>query len=232
MIIYQSKPTIVIKINDEILKIFPDNESCKEEFNTLNKANQHILVKGNPSEYEMSLVKPLSIFHNILIMKYAQGIPLSKALPLQNSVVEVGKCLAKFHSKDYEVNGIKSPRIYGDFSIHHIFINSVDRVISTIDPGGNFLVLENQLEDVVRFLFSVTEVFRFQPFTSRMVIKAFVRGYLINKEIDFNDLKKVLKLRKEKSVVKYRLQKSPLKASIGIITLFYNQLIILWALKF
>lgn len=232
MIIYQLKPTIVVKINGEILKIFPDNASCKEEFNRLNKTNEVLLAKENPAEYEMSVVKVLSTFNNILIMEHANGIPLAKALPLQNSVEIVGKCLAKFHLKNYEVNGIKSPRIFGDFSIYHIFINSDDRVISTIDPGGNYLVLENQLEDVARFLFSVTEVFRYQPLTSCKVIKAFVKGYLINKEIDFNDLKKVLDLRKEKSVAKYRLQKSPFNARIGNFILFYNRLIILWALKF
>ena len=105
-------------------------------------------------------------------------------------------------------------------------------MISTIDPGGNFLAEENQLEDVARFLFSVAETFRYQPFTSCKVIKSFLKGYLIVKEIDLNDLKKVLDLRKEKSVKKYRLQKSPFKARIGNFILFYNRLNILWALKF
>jgi len=232
LIIYQSKPTIVIKINDEILKIFPDNASCIEEFNRLNKTIDPLLMKDNPAEYEMSVVRALSTFNNVLIMEHANGIPLAQALPLQNSVEIVGKSLAKFHLKNYEINGIKSPRIFGDFSIDHIFINSDDRVISTIDPGGNFLAEEDQLEDIARFLFSVTEVFRYQPFTSYKVIKSFLKGYLIIKEIDFNDLKKVLDLRKEKSVKKYRLQKPPFKARIGNIILFYNRLIILLALKF
>lgn len=232
MIIYQSKPTIVVKINNEILKIFPDNSSCKEEFDRLNKINEPLLPKENSCDYQMTVVKALSIFNNVLTMEHADGVPLANALPLQNSVAIVGKCLAKFHLKNYEVNGVKSTRIFGDFSIYHIFINSDDRVISTIDPGGNFLVLEDQLEDVARFLFSVTEVFRYQPFTSRKVIKAFINGYLTNKEINFNDLKKVLDLRKDKSIAKYRLQKSTFKARIGNVILFYNRLIILWALKF
>jgi len=99
LIIYQSKPTIVIKINDEILKIFPDNASCIEEFNRLNKTIDPLLMKDNPAEYEMSVVRALSTFNNVLIMEHANGIPLAQALPLQNSVEIVGKSLAKWDQK-------------------------------------------------------------------------------------------------------------------------------------
>ena len=231
MVIYQLKPTIVVKINNEVFKIFSDIESCKEEFNRLNKSHELLVARENPAEYEMTVVKALSTFKNVLVMEHANGIPLYKSPSLQDTVAIVGKYLAKFHQIKYEVDGVYSPRIFGDFSIDHIYVNSDVRVISTIDPGANFMVVGNQLEDVARFLFSITERFRYHPFASFRVINAFVRGYLINKDIDFHDLKKVLDFRKERSVAKYRLQKSPVRARIGAMILNYNRLIIWWALK-
>ena len=231
MIIYQLKPTIVVKVNDEILKIFSDNASCEEEFNIVNQIDKPLVASEDLNEYQLTVVKGLSIFKNVLVMEHANGIPLYKVVPLEDSVAIVGECLAKFHQKNYELDGVYSPRIFGDFSIDHIYINSDVRVISTIDPGANFMVIGNQLEDVARFLLSATETFRYHPLASFRVIKAFVRGYLINKDIDFNDLKQVLDFRKERSVAKYRLQKSPVRARIGAIILNYNRLIIWWALK-
>lgn len=231
MIIYQLKPTIVVKVNDEILKIFSDNTSCEEEFNRLSQINKPLVASDDLNEYQLTVVKGLSTFENVLVMEHADGIPLYKVVPLQDTVAIVGEYLAKFHKKNYELDGVCSPRIFGDFSIDHIYVNSDDRVISTIDPGANFMVIGNQLEDVARFLFSATETFRYRPFVSVRILKAFVRGYLINKDIDFNELKKVLDFRKERSVAKYRLQKSPVRASIGAMILNYNRVIIWWALK-
>jgi len=232
MIIYQLKPTIVAKVNNEIVKIFSDNVSCEEEFERLHKVSKPLIERDNDNEYEMSVVKAMFCFRNILIMEHANGIPLIKTEPLQDMVALVGNYLAKFHQKNYEVDGVYSPRIFGDFSIDHVYINSDDQVISTIDPGANFLVIGNQLEDVARFLFSTTETFRYKPLASYRVIKAFLHGYIINKDIDFNDLKEVLDFRKERSVLKYRLQKSPFRARIGAIILNYNRLVIWWALKY
>ena len=232
MIIYQLKPSIVVKVNDEILKIFSDNASCEIEFNRLNQINKPLIASEDANEYQLTVVKGLSIFKNVLVMEHANGIPLCKVVPLQDTVAIAGIYLAKFHEKNFELDGVCGPRLLGDFVIDHIYINTDDKAITIIDPGGNYMVIGNQLEDIARFLFSVSDAFRYKPIISIKIMKAFIKGYLINKEIDFNDLKKVLDLRKEKSVAKYRLQKSPFNARIGNFILFYNRLIILWALKF
>ena len=232
MNIYQLKPTIVAKVNNEIVKIFSNNVSCEEEFERLHKVSKPLIERDNDNEYEMSVVKAMFCFRNILIMEHANGIPLIKTEPLQDMVALVGNYLGRFHQNKYEVDGIYSPRIFGDFSIDHIYVNTDTRVISTIDPGANFMVIENQLEDVARFLFSVTETFRYHPFVTCKVLKAFINGYLINKNVDLKGLKEVLDFRKERSVAKYKIQKSPFRARIGTIFLSYNRLIIWWALKF
>lgn len=231
MIIYQLKPTFVANVEGEILKVFPNNNKCIEEFDILNKINEPLVSKNNPDDYKMSLVKPISIFKNVLIMEHASGIPLIKSLPLLKSVTIVGECLAKFHLKNFEINGIFSPRIFGDFSIDHIYINTNTRSITTFDPGTNFMSTENQLEDIARFLFSVAETFRYKPFISQRVMRAFIKGYTINKEIDFNDLKKIINFRKKQSIEKYKLQKSYFRARVGFVILNYNHQIIRMALR-
>ena len=95
-----------------------------------------------------------------------------------------------------------------------------------IDPGNNFMVSGNQLEDVARFIFSVTEVFRLRPVTAARLINKFYEGYSSSAPVDFLDLKATIDFRKKRSLEKYRLQKSPFRAFLGSIILKYNRLII------
>lgn len=231
MNIYQLKPTIVVKIKDEIYKIFGDSDSCKDEYMRLNKINEPLISNSSTHDYEMSLVKAKSFFKNVLIMEYVNGVPLIKSSSILKSVSISGECLAEFHLKDYQVDGIFGPRLLGDFSIDHIYINNDDKVITVIDPGLNYMVMGNQLEDIARFLFSVSDSFRYQPYASRKIMKAFIQGYISNKEIDFNELGKTINHRKAVSMQKYTLQKSFFKALIGHILIHYYRLIIRISLK-
>lgn len=231
MDIYQLKPTIVVKIKDKIYKIFSDSDSCKEEFMRLNKINEPLISHSSTHDYKMSVVKAISIFKNVLIMEYANGVPLIKAPYLLKSVSIIGEYLAKFHLKNYQIDEVCGPRLLGDFVIDHIYINTDDKAITIIDPGGNYMVVGDQLEDIARFLFSVSDAFRYKPIISIKIMKAFIKGYLINKEIDLNDLEKAINNRKKVSMQKYSLQKSYFKALIGHRLISYSRFIIRIALK-
>jgi len=226
MIIYQLKPSVVIKIEKEVLKIFSSNALCEEEFKRLNKINTPLVSKDHLNEYEMSVVRVIQQFNKILVMEPANGIALSKEDKLEDLVKIVGQYLALFHKNSYLIDGINSSRIFGDFSIDHIFLDTKEKIISIIDPGANFLEIGDQLEDIVRFLFSVTETFRYRPYKASKVMKNFLYGYKSNRDIDMIFLKETLSKRKKISLKKYMLQKSNLKALIGYLMLNYNRLLI------
>lgn len=227
MIIYQLNPTIVAKINDEILKIFPDEESCEEEFNSLRKVTLPLVEKHGTNEYEMSLVETLGRFKSVLIMAHVDGLCMSDSSSMSHDISYlIGEYLAKFHLVDFDVAGLCGPKLYGDFSINHIYVDFQLKTITLIDPGKNFMVQGNQLEDVVRFMFSVIEAFRYRPFYARAVIKKFINGYSGLKPIDGDELKSIINLRKKRSIEKYHLQKSPFRARLGTLILNYNRMII------
>ena len=232
MLIYQSNPTIVAKVNNQVLKIFSDTVSCEEEFNRLGKVTSPLVDKSHSNQYEMSVVKSLGIFNNILIMAPADGICLSSIPSVSDGTyVIVGEILAEFHLMKFDINGIYEPRLFGDFSIKHIYVNSKLKIISLIDPGANFMVQGNQLEDVVRFLFSVVDFFRYRPIRACFILKSFMNGYLSQKSIDSDDLKLMINYRKQRSIEKYHLQKTPLRARLGTIILNYNRAVIWLALR-
>ena len=231
MQIYQLSPTIVVRVKDEIVKIFDSADECRTEADRLNKVVLPLVDRSHSGDYEMSVVKVVSSVKNILIMEKAQGVSIVKSKNMRLLVNLVGGYLAKFHQNEFNIDGISSPRLFGDFSIDHVFIDSDHKKISTIDPGGNFMVIGNQLEDVARFLFSVTESFRYRPLICCKVLKAFLSGYQINREVELCELKEVLDFRKKRSIVKYKLQKSPIKALLGVLILNYNRLVIKMVLK-
>ena len=67
----------------------------------------------------MSMVKGVMQHKQILIMEVGIGKPLTD-LSISLEFSGVGG-LAKFHSRTIELNGLVAPRIFGDFSIDHIF---------------------------------------------------------------------------------------------------------------
>ena len=231
MQILQSSPTIVVDVSGDLVKIFRNSDECKEEVDRLNKAMSPLVVRSCVDDYEMSVVKVVASFKNILVMERAKGVTLVDSQDLDFHIDLIGKYLAKFHRNVYEIEGVSSPRIFGDFSVDHVFIDPDIKLISTIDPGANFLVIGNQLEDIARFLFSVTERFRYRPLLCSRIMKSFLGGYRASKSFEFSDLSAVLNFRKKRSVEKYRLQKSPMRAFFGVILLNYNRLIIKWILK-
>lgn len=231
MKIYQLNPTVVIGIKDEIYKVFQTECECELEFARLMIFSSPLIERDAPYGYEMTVVKGISIHRNILVMEAASGVSLSNVSSLIDATELVGAHLAKFHLKVFEVDGELSSRLFGDFSIDHIYIDIDLKKITTIDPGANFMIQGNQLEDVARFLFSVVEAYRYRPLTARKVLKAFINGYSSLKQIDSNDLAVTIAFRKRRSIEKYTMLKSPFRAFLGRLILYYNRAIIWWALK-
>ena len=233
MTIYQTKPTIVVSINNEVFKLFSNLENCEEEFNRLGIVTLPLVEKCAINEYEMSVVKTRGILKNILIMERADGICLSSnSFISKRYVYLIGKYLAKFHLKNFKLEGIPGKRQIGDFVIDHIYINKKTEVITLIDPGKSFMMCGNQLEDVVRFMYSVMERYRYRPFIACSILKSFINGYKTQKSINANDLKNTVDFREKRSLEKYYRQKTLLRARLGHFIMKYNRAFLLLVLKY
>lgn len=231
MKIYQLNPTVVVGVEAEIYKIFKTVCECEQEFARLIMFSSPLVERDASDGYEMSVVKGIYSHRNILSMEVAPGVSLSNAPSLMDATELVGVYLAKFHLRAFEVDGEISTRLFGDFSIDHIYIDANLKTITAIDPGANFMIIGNQLEDMARFLFSVVEVYRYRPLSARRVIKAFINGYLSVRRVDAGELVATIDYRKKRSIEKYRMLKSPVRAFLGRLILYYNRAIIRWALR-
>lgn len=231
MQVYQISPTLVVGVNDEIIKIFDSAEECQKETQRLKFSMTPLVDSCHADEYRLHLVRVISSFDKVLVMERAQGVPLAALKNMDGSVKLVGKYLGKFHQKLFEVNGVSSPKLFGDFSIYHIYVDPKNKVISTIDPGANFMVEGNQLEDVARFLFSAVERFRLKPFTACSVMRSFMEGYMEYAPANSSELSETIRYRKKISQGKNKIFKTPLKAYFGGLFLIYYRCLIWCAIR-
>lgn len=230
MQIYQLKPTVVVGIDRHVIKIFNSAAECEKEAERLNRAVTPLLDRCESWQYEMTVVKVDHSYSNVLVMEKAHGRPLVRAK--DSRLVELaGQCLAQFHKQVFDIDGTSAPRLFGDFAIDHLFVDIKLKTIKTIDPGANFMTKGVQLEDMARFLFSVTEAYRYRPLLSAKLLKAFFDGYRKEKNVELAMVRSALDFRKRRSQEKYKMQKSPSRAVIGGLILNYNRLLIRWVLK-
>ena len=225
MIIYQTNPTVVVRADNWVVKIFPSIDDCEEEYLRLQKGKVALIERFGDG-YELKTINAVRAHQNVMVMEAASGCALKNLARSTEAVTLVGEYLAKFHREPYEIDGDSAPRMVGDFSIDHLFVDFEQKKISLIDPGGNYLVKGNQLEDLARFVFSVRERYRYRIRLSTVVIRSFFTSYMQFNQIELGELTATLDLRQKKSAQKYKLQKSSIRAHLGILSLKINRAII------
>ena len=222
MKIFQTSPTLVYAIKQKVYKVFNDKESCINEFNILNRTD-HILVHQDLKEdFSLELMRVERFNNKTLVMERAQGKSLIDLCNQKNFSL-VGLCLAKFHKLNKEV-------LLGDFAVNHLFINEADKKVEFIDPGVNFMIAGNSYEDIARFLFSLSETYRYSPKKIILSITYFLKGYKMNSSINTKELNKMINFRMKRSYQKYKMQKSFFKSRLGFLILLYNRIIIFLAI--
>ena len=230
MEIYQTNPTFVFQMGSKVYKIFNDELSCKNEFELLNRGDNILISSSSGNNYDIHINTPICFFNEVLVLKRASGKNLIETNNNEDAAI-VGKCLGKYHKKNISISGTTNGKLLGDFAINHIFIDAESRKIELIDPGANYMVDGNYDEDVSRFLFSVIEAYRYRPYKAILIMRSFLFGYSKTNTIDHINLVNMINFRKKRSLEKYRMQQSFIRASFGEIVLSYNKLIILRALK-
>ena len=226
MIIAQKKPTIVIICIDRVLKVFETLEDTQAEYENLTKFNSHFVKKKDESEYEMALINVINKDSNILILEKAKGMKLSKLLPIDQKYANIiGENLSKFHLNK-NINILDNKFLYGDFVLNHIFIDDINKIITLIDPGRNFLVNGNQLEDLARFMYSIVDKYKYFPILTWNIINNFLYSYNKNINIDTYELIDSLRVRRDISIKKYFNERSIFKGWINFLLLYikYNYL--------
>jgi hypothetical protein len=231
MITYQLLPSVVIGFDNQVYKIFKTSDLREKESDRMLKFTDDFVAMGE-QDFAMRLVKVLGHYEKLLILQKAPGEELSDLL-LKGSdhAMVIGRCLKMAHlnfsdSVDHHANAL-----LGDFVISHLFVDSPNKLITYIDPGANFMVPGDQLEDVARFLFSVADEYRFRPFSAMSVMRKFLMGYNEKGPSCKSSTLAAVEVRKNRSICKYFLQKTKIRAVIGSLIIRYNAVLIACVVK-
>ena len=231
MIIYQLIPSVVIGFDNKVYKIFETSDLRRAESDRMSKVTDDLVAMGE-GVFAMHLVKVLGGYENLLILQKAPGEKLSDLLVKDSDYAEIiGRCLKKAHLNITESEDHHPNTLLGDFVVSHLYIDSPNQLVTYIDPGANFLVPGDQLEDVARFLFSVADEYRFRPFSAVSVMTKFLTGYNHDGTFCPRLMLAAVEARKSRSIYKYFLQKTKLRAFIGSLIVRYNAGLIAWVVK-
>ena len=226
MKIYQLEPTVVVQAEASVLKVFATSDSCKKEINILERADSPILSQL-PTGEKLRLVNIAWQKGSVLAMEPAKGFQLVSLSHEQDVAVTLAaRLLAARHREMGSTVKSQNGRLLGDFVIDHLFYDEESKTLTLIDPGMNFCVDGNLVEDCARFIFSAYAAFRWKPLKAARLVKIFITTYLSQSDQDLPRLKLAIKVRFDRSRQKYRLQKKPIWALVAswVLAIHYTML--------
>lgn len=229
--IYQLDPTVVLQTNEKVLKIFASPEKCANELELLSRSNDPILSQMSAGE-TLQIINAEAPMDTVLVLPPAKGRPLSISSENQAQDVEMAAKLLAARHKEMNKEPLQCEgRLLGDFVIDHLFWNDDSKVMTIIDPGQNYMVEGDLTEDIARFLFSVTSLYRWKILQSMKLITRFVKAYLNHFGLPKHHLNRGLTLRYVRSTQKYNMQKTGARRVVALALLHYQYLLIKFVIR-
>lgn len=231
MKILQLKPTVVIGTQGQVFKIFGTALNREAETAVLNRTTTSILSALDTGE-QIRIVENIWQKDNILVLKMAKGSVLSARSGEQEAYISlVANLLARRHLEILSVDGGCNGQLLGDFIVDHLFWDKETKTMTFIDPGANYLVYGDLGEDCARYVYSVFAVFRWRPLHATKLVTEFVKCYLRSSPLDKVNLEKALEFRYDRSVQKFRNQKTATRAVLATLLLKAHKFLILRILR-
>lgn len=231
MKILQLKPTVVIGTQGQVFKIFGTALSREAETEILKRTTSPILSALDTGE-QIRIVETYWQKDNILVLKMAKGEVLPARYGEQETYISlVAYLLARRHSEILSVDGGCNGQLLGDFIVDHLFWDEETKTMTFIDPGANYLVNGDLGEDCARYVYSVFAVYRWRPLHATKLVTEFVKCYLRSSPLEKANLEKALKFRYERSVEKFRNQKTATRAVLATLLLTAHKFLILRILR-
>jgi len=198
MKVFQTNPRLVFLSDDKVYKFFNSQHECDDEVKLI-QSSPMVNFYDAESGFTMRFVEIVEFGDFFYTMKAIKGEKLT-LLCDPCAYKYAGIWLRCFHNLTYK-DHIKTACLFGDYSIDHIYIDNVNKVVSTIDPGISFGNVGKVEIDLSRFIVSIFQIKSINISRMAQQISEFFDGYGV-KKIDFGILTKLISSRISKNFEK------------------------------
>jgi len=186
-VVYSRTAKIVFQDNELVTKEHYDDyfENSFTEYQKIVKLHE-IYGEYSLDGWTYKSIKALSYHNGKIIMKLAPGISSDKLLNKPHLFYHIGIWLGHFHN--IEIIRINS-YLYGDISIQHLFLDEERKIVTSIDPGLNFLSKKGYKEiDVSRVMLTIFNASLKKFKLPKKPLDFFIDGYLseIKDSVDYS----------------------------------------------